>query len=379
MNVSKLGFGLMRLPLLNEEDQESVDVKTLEKMVDSYMDAGFNYFDTAYPYHFGKSEISIKETLVNRYPREDFFLADKMPLFFLEKEEQLEEFFNEQLERCGVDYFDYYLLHNVSTWTKNAFENIDSFKFIEDKKAEGKIKHIGFSFHDNAELLEEVLTKHPEVEFVQLQINFLDWNNESIQAKECYEVARKHNVDIIVMEPLKGGTLVNMPEDAKNLLNDYDSTKSIASWGIRYAASLEGVLNVLVGMSNFEQTEENIKIMKDFKVLTDEEHAILDKTVKIINDSIAIPCTKCNYCLKECPMNVPIPTFFELYNDEEKMGHEGFSAQQVYYNTYSLNDKYGSASDCTGCEECVKNCPQHLDIPKHLEDIAQLFEVDLAQ
>ena len=233
MKPEKFGFGLMRLPLKDETKFESVDTEQLKEMVDLFMEKGYNYFDTAYPYHLGKSEEAIKETLVKRYPRDKFILADKLPLFSIEKEEDMERIFNEQIERCGVEYFDYYLLHNLSNWTKKAYTEIDSFAFARKLKEEGKIKHLGISFHDNAKLLDEILTQHPEIEVVQLQINYLDWENKSIQSKECYEICKKHKKPIIVMEPLKGGTLINIPEDAKNKLKE-NNQQSPISWSFRF-------------------------------------------------------------------------------------------------------------------------------------------------
>ena len=368
-NIKKLGFGAMRLPLTNEEDQTSIDYEQGIKMVDAFMEAGYNYFDTAYPYHLGQSEEFLKEALVKKYPRDSFYLADKMPSFSIEKEEDLSRFFNEQLERCGVDYFDFYLLHNVSNWTKKAFTEIDSFGYMKKMKDEGKIKYLGISYHDDAEFLEEVLTNHPEIEFVQLQINYLDWENESIQAKECYEVTRAHNLPVIVMEPLKGGSVVNIPKKGMDEIDKFEGDVSPVSLGLRYAGSLDGVLTVLCGMSTYEQCIEDIEIMKDFKPIDSNERKLIDKLTTIINDSIAIPCTQCNYCTEVCENSIPIPVYFQLYNDEELLGYQGFSTPQVYYRTYALTDGIGKASDCTFCGECIEKCPQHLEIPDLLEDV----------
>jgi predicted aldo/keto reductase-like oxidoreductase len=375
--MENFGFGLMRLPLTNEEDQTSIDQEQLNKMVDLYMDKGFSYFDTAYPYHNGASETSIKKALVERYPRESFQLADKLPLFFLQKEEDMEQFFNEELKRCGVEYFDYYLLHNVSTWTRNAFEKIDSFGFCKQKKEEGKIKHLGISFHDSAEMLEEVLSKHPEIEFVQLQINYLDWENDSIQSKKCYEVARKYNKPVIVMESIKGGALAQVPEEAEKIFNEYNSKLSVASWALRYCRSLDGILMVLSGMNTIEQMEDNLKSMTDFKPLTNEEYSIIDKACDIINQSIAIPCTTCGYCLESCPKNIPIPSYFTLYNAQKRDIEQIFSTQGVYYRTMTLKEDVGAATDCIECGQCVEHCPQHLEIPELLKDVAKMFENDV--
>jgi predicted aldo/keto reductase-like oxidoreductase len=373
VNDNKLGFGLMRLPVHNE-DITDIDMDEFKKMVDAFMDKGYNYFDTAYPYHLGASEKAVKEAIVERYPRESFLIADKLPTFVLQSADQMEPIFNEQLERCGVEYFDYYLLHNLSTWTKKAWDEIDSFSFIKKMKEEGKIRKIGFSFHDNAELLDEVLNKHPEVEFVQLQINYLDWENESIQARQCYEICEKHNVPVIVMEPLKGGTIINIPEEAKDLLKNYNPDASIVSWAFRFFKDLDNVERILTGASNLEQMEENLNIMENIEPLNSDEKEITGKVVEILNGNNAIPCTKCNYCIEECPMNIPIPTYFELFNNEKELGFEQFSAQQVYYRTYALTEGVGMASECTQCEACVSKCPQHLDIPTYMEEVYDRFE-----
>ena len=256
--MKKLGFGCMRLPITDQNNQISVDFQQFCDMVDSFIEQGFTYFDTAYMYHDFKSEEFVREALVKRHSRDSFTLATKMPTMFLKKEEDLERIFNEQLEKCGVEYFDYYLLHNLNAINYPIAEKFDAFDFIMKKKAEGKIKHIGFSYHDNAELLEEILTKHPEVDFVQLQINYLDWNSEGIQSGKCYNVATKHNKPVVVMEPIKGGTLINIPDEAKTLLTETDPNLSIASWAVRFAASLDNVMVVLSGMSNFEQLKDKL-------------------------------------------------------------------------------------------------------------------------
>lgn len=371
--AGKLGFGCMRLPLTDPEDFTKVDLAQVERMVDTFIERGFTYFDTAYMYHEFLSERIMREALVKRYARDRYTLATKLPTMFLEKEGDQERIFDEQLEKCGVDYFDYYLLHNLNVFNYRNVGRFDSFAFIARKKAEGRIRHIGFSFHDNADLLDEILTAHPETEFVQLQLNYLDWDNESIQSRKCYEVAQRHGKPVVVMEPVKGGSLARVPEAVERLFRQVRPDLSPASWAIRYAASLDGVMMVLSGMSSLEQIEDNTSYMQRFEPLAERERAVIARAVELLNASIAIPCTACRYCVEGCPERIAIPEYFALFNADKQSLNAGFSIQSVYYN--NLTQSNGRASACIGCRKCERSCPQHLPIVDYLKQVAATFEV----
>lgn len=369
----KLGFGLMRLPILDSEDQKSIDFEQLELMVDTFLERGFTYFDTAYMYHDYESEIALREALVKRHPRDSFTVATKLPTMFLKKVEDMERIFNEQLEKTGVTYFDYYLLHNLDVARFATAEKLGAFDFVLEKKAEGKAKQVGFSFHDSAALLDEILTAHPEMDFVQLQLNYADWENESIQSRKCYEVAEKHGKPVIVMEPIKGGTLAELPARAGQLFKEYRPEASEASWAIRFAASHDNVMMVLSGMSNQTQLLDNTGYMSDFEPLNAEEHKRIGQAVSIIREEIAVPCTACQYCVEGCPMGIQIPKVFALYNAEKQAKAQAFSVHKMYYN--NLTKTSAKASACINCRKCEKSCPQHIEITKFLEDVVQTFEV----
>lgn len=375
MNSKKLGFGLMRLPLADANDMTKIDYETFSKMADCYMEAGFNYFDTAVPYHGGKnSEIAFRECVAKRYPRKAYTITDKLSFFIVQKAEELEDFFAGQLESCGVEYFDYYLLHSMNKDYLELAEKIDAFDFVQKKKAEGKIKHIGFSFHDKAEVLDEFLTRHPEMEYVQLQLNYADWENFDVQSRACYETAVRHGKQILVMEPIKGGLLVNIPDEAKTVLKEAEPDMSIASWAIRFVASLPNVAMVLSGMSDMEQMKDNLSYMSDFKPLTESEKQIIDRVTEIILSKEKIACTCCRYCVDGCPQKIAIPDYFKLMNDISKFGDEYTpKAKQSYDYTTGVLGK-GKASACVKCGQCEAHCPQHLPIIKFLEDTVAALE-----
>ena len=374
--MKKLAFGMMRLPKFDENDESSVDFEQVNKMADLFLEKGFTYFDTAYPYHMGNSEVAFRKAVVERYPRDSYVVADKLPLFIITSEDQLEPIFSEQLERTGLDYFDYYLLHNVSGFSEAGFLDVDSFAFANKKKEEGKIKHLGLSTHANAEYLDNILTLHPEMEFVLLQINYLDWENDGVESRKCWEVACKHNKPVLVMEPLKGGFLADVPPEAEKLMKDYNPDASVVSWALRFVASLDNVCMVLTGASSYDQLEQNIEDFENFTPLNDEEYEILDKVREIINSNISVECTKCKYCLDACPEEINIPKLFDLYNNEKIQDLGDWTAVGNAYVNYSKLPGVGLASDCIECGMCVEECPQHIDIPEVMKDVAKTFETD---
>lgn len=372
-NAKKLGFGLMRLPRLDPNNEGSIDLEQTKQMVDTFLQRGFTYFDTAWMYCAFKSENAVKDALTSRHPRESYTLATKLHAAYIHSLDDRDAIFNTQREKTGVEYFDYYLLHDVGVEHYEIYKKYDCFAWIAEKKRQGLIKHMGFSFHDTAEVLDKILTEHPEMEFVQLQINYLDWDSEGVQSRKCYEVATKHGKPVIVMEPVKGGTLAKLPAAAEALLRRADPGASIPSWAVRFAASLPNVKMVLSGMSSTEQLLDNTGYMQDFASLTQQEQAIIAQAVDIINASIAIPCTGCSYCTEGCPMHIAIPKYFSLYNAEmQELKEKDFTSQGTYYDNLTL--KFGKASDCIGCGQCESVCPQHLPIIENLKRVAKQFE-----
>lgn len=365
----KLGFGCMRLPVL-DGDVEKIDDTTFCRMIDSYMEQGFNYFDTAYPYHNQKSEEAVKRCLVERYNRESFLLADKMPVWLVKEKSDFEQIFNTQLERCGVEYFDFYLLHAMNQERVKEVEEKNGFEFVQRMKQEGRIRHIGFSFHDTAEVLDKILTDHPEMEFVQLQINYYDWESENVQSKKCYEVAVKHKKPVIVMEPVKGGTLASLVKEPADILKGLDANASFASFAIRFAASLDNVAVVLSGMSDFEQLSDNTSYMKEFKPLSEEEQQGIKQVVEELSKLPTIACTKCRYCVESCPKKILIPDLFHAYNMSVQFGVNPIT-KRGYEQAVS---EHGKPSDCVRCGKCEEQCPQHLEIRKLLETVGNTFE-----
>ncbi len=359
------GFGCMRLPLAGEK----IDYDTMCKMVDEFFEGGFNYFDTAHGYHNGLSEIAVRECLAKRYPRESYTLTNKLTGVYFEKEEDILPLFNQQLEACGVDYFDFYLMHAQTKKVYEKFKRCRAYETALELKKQGLVKHVGLSFHDTAEVLDEILTEYPEMELVQIQLNYLDWEDPVIQSRRCYEVCRKHNKPIVVMEPVKGGNLVTLPEEGKKALDSLGGG-SYASYAIRFCAGLPGVFMTLSGMSNMEQMLDNVSFMKDFRSLNDDEKEAIEKVVISIRKSKLIPCTACRYCVEGCPQNIPIPDIFSCLNTKS-MYSDNWNAD-YYYNIITSN--HGKASDCIECGQCESICPQHLGIIDLLKKAGEEFD-----
>ena len=364
-DVPKLGFGLMRLP----KKLLGTDIEQVKKMVDLFMEAGFTYFDTAFVYT--GSEAAIKKALVDRYPRESYTLATKINAFMMAPNEKAaKKQFYTSLERTGAGYFDYYLLHALMENNYTKYDKFHLWDYVKELKEKGLVKHIDFSYHAGPELLDRLLTEHPEVDFIQLQINYADWENPSVYSRANYEVARKHGVSITVMEPVKGGALANPPAAVEKLFKAYHPDMSCASWAIRFVASLDGIITVLSGMSNIEQMKDNLSYMKDFKPLNEEEQKIIQEAQRILGHSSTIPCTACHYCVEGCPKQIRIPDIFSAMNKQLGNGQKE-EALAAYREAAGEGHR---ASDCIKCRQCERACPQHLTITDYLEQAAEMLE-----
>ena len=365
-SIKKLGFGLMRLPKLEDD---VIDIEQTKKMVDLFMEAGFTYFDTAWAY--AGSEDAIRQALVERYPREKFQLATKNAAWInCKTREEATAQFDISLKQTGAVYFDFYLLHNLGEARTRYFDDFGLWDWVQEKKAQGLIKHAGFSFHSTPEELDAILNAHPEMEFVQLQINYADWENPAIQARGCYEVARKHGKPIVIMEPVKGGMLATPPKSVEEILKAAEPESSAASWAVRFAANLEGVITVLSGMSNVEQMQDNLSYMKDFNGLTEKEQETLKKAQEELKKNPTVPCTSCRYCCDGCPQQISIPDVFRVLNTIRLYGEK--DRAQSYYE--KLTQTSGKAGDCIQCGQCESVCPQHLSIISLLEEASEKLD-----
>ncbi len=364
------GFGCMRLPMTEntESGEKAVDAEEFTKMVDAFMERGFNYFDTAHGYLGGKSETALRQCLTSRYPREDYVLVNKLSGQYFSSEEDIIPFFESQLEACGVEYFDFYLMHAQNAVNFEKYKACRAYETALSLKAQGRIKGFGISFHDNAETLDRILTEYPQIEVVQIQFNYLDYDDPTVQSKRVYDVCRKHGKPIIVMEPVKGGSLVNLPDKAKGILDSLEGG-SAASYAIRFAAGFEGVFMVLSGMGNMDMMNDNLSYMERFVPLDDRELKAIDKVRGIFKEQDLIPCTACEYCIEKCPMNIPIPKLFACMNDKKTF----MNWNADFY--YGIVTKEGAgASDCVGCGNCEALCPQQLPIRELLRAVADEFE-----
>lgn len=359
------GFGCMRLPMNGDQ----VDIAETTRMVDEFLAQGFNYFDTAHGYIGGKSELALKECLTSRYPREAYSLTDKLTDSYFKTETDIRPFFESQLEACGVDYFDFYLMHAQNADNFKKFKACRAYETAFALKAEGRIRHVGLSFHDRAEVLDQILTEYPQIEVVQIQFNYLDYDDIAVQSRKCYEVCRKHGKPVLVMEPVKGGSLVNLPDDAKKIFDDLHGG-SPASYAIRFAAGFPGMMMVLSGMSNMEQMKDNLSYMRDFKPLNETELAAVNKVQEIFHKMNMIPCTACRYCVEGCPKQISIPDLFAIMNIKQL--HHDWNADYYYEEVHTAPGR--RASDCLKCGKCEKICPQHLPIRKLLEEVAKEFD-----
>lgn len=358
------GFGFMRLPLKDGE----IDIEQVKKMVDLFLEAGFNYFDTAHGYHDGKSEWAIKEALTSRYPRDQYILTDKLSPNFFEKKEDIKPLIEEELQAAGVEYFDFLLMHAQSDVLDKKYSESGAYEVAKELKAEGKIRHIGISFHDSPEALRRILTSHPEIEAVQIQFNYLDYDDPGIQSKKVYDVAVEFGKPVIVMEPVKGGRLANLAPEAAKVFEGFPLA-SPASYALRFAASFPSVMMVLSGMSNLEMVEDNVRTMMDFRPLNVQEEKAVEAARHAIRGLNFIACTSCRYCLEVCPKQLPIPQIISTLN--KKRVYASFD-RDSYLSKVAVEGH--RAGDCLKCGRCEKMCPQHLPIRTILEEAHKELE-----
>jgi len=359
------GFGCMRLPMVGDD----IDYAEMTKMVDAFLDAGFNYFDTAHGYLGGLSEVALKKCLTSRYDRDRYILTNKLSSHFVTKAEDIRPLFQTQLEACGVDYFDFYLMHAQDKNSFQKYKEIRAYEISLELMAEGKFKHFGISFHDTADVLENILSEYPQIEVVQIQLNYVDFDDPSVQARKCLEVCRKYSKPAIVMEPVKGGSLVNLPEEAQKVFDELGGGSS-ASYAIRFAASQEGVMMVLSGMGDMQMMSDNLSYMTNFKPLDDKENEAVSKVCEIFTNLGAIPCTACRYCTEVCPQKINIPDLFALLNAKKLFNNWN---TDYYYNV--IHTKEGTkAKDCIECGACENICPQHLEVRALLKTVSAEFD-----
>jgi len=350
---------------------KEIDISKTSEMVDMFIDSGYTYFDTAYGYYEGKSEEAAKAVLFDRYPREKFLFATKMPAYDATNASDAKQMFWTSLKRTGAEYFDFYLLHNLGSVRTKAFYDFGIWDYMLELKEKGLIRHIGFSFHAKSDLLEEILSKHPEMEFVQLQINYADWESPSVQSRQCYEVARKFGKPVVIMEPVRGGMLADrLPAEVKAVFDRADADASYASWAMRYAASLDGIITVLSGMSTLEQVRDNAGTMKDFHPLTDKERAVVDEAYETLKSLPSIHCTDCGYCIQGCPEGIVIPEVLDSLNCEIL-----YNSPESARGGYQWNTRFsGKASACIQCGKCEDVCPQGIKIIEYLKEAAAKYE-----
>lgn len=369
LDTPKLGFGCMRLPLTDPKDQKSIDIEHLKKMVDAFIEAGGTYFDTAYVYHEGESEVAMRKALVERYPRDSFTIATKCLAWAQPTAEDAKACLDTSLKRLGTDYIDFYLLHNMGGARTAKFDEYGMWEWAAQKKAEGVIKHLGFSMHDNAETLDKLLADHPDMGFVQLQVNYLDWEDPVVESRKCMEVAQKHGVPVVIMEPARGGRLADLPERGASVLKAADPDKSAVSWAYRFCYNLPNVISVLSGVSTLEQIQENVREWKANEPLSAFEEKALGDAVDALKSVGLIPCTNCRYCVKDCPAGVNIPEALGLLNLEKMTENREFAKSQ-----YAWQTRDGRASACIQCGACEDMCPQGINIIELLEDAADFYE-----